>query len=1019
MQKYFSLLNCLFIFLLIHCVEPEAAGEKHGWGKLQNPPEAPQLFAPFKPAWKPSPQNVEVNLWPGEPYQDHYLEARTWRRYRITASPGFFGRIDVLQCGLDVELNFADHLGTALYIDRPTGSNDSEWVSFLSEKDGDYTLTVYASRAGYYTIGFKEWRLAREGDRQQVEAEKQFVKAFQLVINGSPEDGLSIYEELTPYYQNAGQTYSLALLKYAKGSAYRDLGRKKEALLYYEQAANLFGAQDSVLKGVILNNQGFLYHGGGDRDLAFQSYFSALQVFREHGNTIQEGRTLLNIAMLCQELGHFQRAMDFNNNAFKFLKGTGLPLEQAALNNMGVLFGILGEPEKALEYHLAALASWSFDNIEERARFTLNVGALYQELGDRDNASRMYDIALEIAENNNVTYIKQMGYQIIGDFYLARDDVEKALGYFKQVEARSGKMQFNLGRAYFQKFLKTQDNQELKIAAEHLEAALSWSRQNKAPRLEIDTIFFLAQVRHHQGRDNPISLINHAIRMVENQRKEVLDANLRNTFFASNQNLTDLKIKILMDRHQSSPQSDSALQALHQFEKATARHLIDVLTNGTQPVNNGSEYQLFNTYWETRLKKLRLQDPNPQLSQTLDQELATMEQALVRTRSAAEITTANIMEASQIQNELSEPGTLILEYYLGDEASYLWAISNEEVQSFSLPPRGQLEPQISEVVSAVLGTREAGNMRKKQQKALQLLSKQLLGPISLKGIKRLAIVASGSLQQLPFGVLPIEDEPETLLIDKVEVAYLPSASVLAAMRKEHRDRKQPEKLLLAFADPVFSTEPQPNQVSVRSGENIGARDWAPLPLTGLEAKRILERARQSRENLPSKMISGFNATREAVLGSEPEQYRILHFATHGHVDPQNPSRSALILSLYNRDHSPRNGFLTLKDITWLNLNADLVVLSACDTALGKEVRGEGLISLARGFMVAGAPRVVATLWPVADDTTALLMDHFYKNMLQDGLPPASALRAAQLTMKQHFPNAPYYWAGFVLIGDWQ
>jgi CHAT domain-containing protein len=164
----------------------------------------------------------------------------------------------------------------------------------------------------------------------------------------------------------------------------------------------------------------------------------------------------------------------------------------------------------------------------------------------------------------------------------------------------------------------------------------------------------------------------------------------------------------------------------------------------------------------------------------------------------------------------------------------------------------------------------------------------------------------------------------------------------------------------------------------------------------------------------------FKASREAATSSELASYRIVHFATHGLLDDQHPELSGLVLSLVDENGRPRDGFLRLNDIYNLRLNPDLVVLSACQTGLGKEVRGEGLIGLTRGFMYAGARSVAASLWKVDDVATRELMMRFYGKMFKSGLRPAAALRAAQLEMlKSSEWRAPYYWAGFVLQGEWR
>jgi CHAT domain-containing protein len=168
------------------------------------------------------------------------------------------------------------------------------------------------------------------------------------------------------------------------------------------------------------------------------------------------------------------------------------------------------------------------------------------------------------------------------------------------------------------------------------------------------------------------------------------------------------------------------------------------------------------------------------------------------------------------------------------------------------------------------------------------------------------------------------------------------------------------------------------------------------------------------------LARGFGASRAAVLGADLRDFRYVHFATHGLVDARYPGLSALVLSQFDEQGRPQDGFLRLSDIYNLKLDADLVVLSACNTALGREVRGEGLIGLTQGFMSAGARSLVASLWQVPDSATAELMRQFYTYLLNDGLRPADALRKAQLwSASQRRWSDPYYWGGFVLMGDWR
>jgi CHAT domain-containing protein len=202
-----------------------------------------------------------------------------------------------------------------------------------------------------------------------------------------------------------------------------------------------------------------------------------------------------------------------------------------------------------------------------------------------------------------------------------------------------------------------------------------------------------------------------------------------------------------------------------------------------------------------------------------------------------------------------------------------------------------------------------------------------------------------------------------------------------------------------------------------SAESDGAVNFVRLPFAAEEAEKLADLLPESERTLWTR----FEATRRRATSDEMSQFRIIHFATHGLLDFQHPKLSCLVLSRFNQAGQPQDGYVRLQDVYNMRLSADLVVLSACQTALGKEVRGEGLVGLTRGFIYAGAARVVASLWNVDDSATAKLMERFYKKMLgPEKLRPAAALRAAQIEMMadEHWQD-PYFWAGFVLQGEWR
>ncbi len=279
---------------------------------------------------------------------------------------------------------------------------------------------------------------------------------------------------------------------------------------------------------------------------------------------------------------------------------------------------------------------------------------------------------------------------------------------------------------------------------------------------------------------------------------------------------------------------------------------------------------------------------------------------------------------------------------------------------------------------------------------------------------------------------PVESDERPLIVDH-EIVTAPSASVLAVLRNRPASENPQREHSAVLADPVFSNDdprvaaavsgrpPKSEKVAALIDGARSASDRGPGSLRRLRFSRqeADEITRLATNDLKLEAVD-FDANRELATSAELGQYRIVHFATHGLIDNEHPELSGIVLSLVDEKGRPQNGFLRLYDLYNLKLSADLVVLSACQTALGKEIRGEGLVGLTRGFMYAGAPRVVASLWQIDDRASAEFMKRFYEGLLGQKLRPAAALRAAQVSMQSDKRwHDPHYWAAFTLQGEWK
>src|SRR5215213_11196105 len=296
--------------------------------------------------------------------------------------------------------------------------------------------------------------------------------------------------------------------------------------------------------------------------------------------------------------------------------------------------------------------------------------------------------------------------------------------------------------------------------------------------------------------------------------------------------------------------------------------------------------------------------------------------------------------------------------------------------------------------------------------------------------QRIIVIPDGVLNFIPFQILP-SPSSDKLLVDNAEIINAPSASTFGDLQQEAVDRQPAANLLAAFGDPVFAADYQPNadkneQVIATAQLRSALRDndlnnetFDPTALTRLfHAKRELDSLGEVAGE-KSLIVREYDATRDRFLHTDLTQFAILHLVTHGYFNPKHPQNSGFVLSDIDRDQKHLQGFIGLREIYELRAPVMLVVLSACQTALGENVRGEGLMGMTRGFMHAGASSVVASLWEVDDRATAELMKLFYSNMLQRGMKTGEALRAAQNSIRQRPEwRAPHYWAAFTLHGEY-
>ena len=851
---------------------------------------------------------------------------------------------------------------------------------------------------------------------------------------------VSLWKQLEAAFDEAEARINLCVLVQAEGAFPEALACYEEPLVMF-QKLGVHGEEQRIV-----NAMGGLYELLGEPDKALAHYQRSLLLARSLGDLREEARTLNNIALLHRVLGEWQEALRLYGQAGEIVDRIGdRSLKAALLLNVGFAYNSLGEPKRAIAHLQEALQMYRDIGDRRSEVITLNsLGSAQSRLGDLDKAFDHFSKALELAdttENLPQQAFARLGLadvQIeLGNPLAALSTLDTALSYLKTSGFRVAETQAlqARGRALT---LAGRSREALPL----LKEVIGRRRILRDRAGEAMALVFLAMAERSMGlQEEACSHAEEAVDRVEELRTGFVTPGLRAAFLSTQHSAYSLLIDLLMERHEKEPAGHWNLAALEISEQARARNLVDALqSENVAPVGRA-------VVPAALLNRRRLL--HRRLSVTAYQQL---EKGNARAAALGEETESLLAELDAVEAEIGrlepravafrhptpisaqeiagllDPGTLLLEYSLGRDRSYLWAVSPSGAYSFTLPPEQEIEAlahQVYEELSKV----EAGSTNVGSH--AEALEKIVLGPVRDKVAQasRLLIVPDGALNYVPFAALPVPAPDRRPLLECAEVVYLPSATTMALSIERLERRPQAPKWAAIFADPVFRLDDPRLARPIAVGRRTPVQElpqrrevtelfpaFERLPYSEREAKGIASLA-------PAGQVStstGFEASREAVFAKELRDYRIIHFATHGIANTSNPELSGLVLSLLDDSGQARDGFVSLKDIYELNLAADLVVLSGCDTAVGREVWGEGLMGLTRAFLYAGAPRVLASLWAVPDRAGAELMTRYYQAMWKDSLAPAAALRHAQISLRRD-PRyrGSYAWAGFVLQGDWR
>ncbi len=944
-------------------------------------------------------------------------------------------------------------------------------------------------------------------------------KIGQVYAGQDYRKAINYYEQAGNLFHKAGNSLMESKTLQMIGNVHKNLsGDYDKALEFLDKVLKLqiqIDNQDE--QAFTLGQKADIYVSQGNYQQAVEEYNKALKIQHSIPNPISEANTLNKIALLYRDLGDYQLSINTHTQALNIVRKLGNKIEQQrTLRFIASVYLISDKYDKALKNYKQALSLSSEGDYRSEILTLSGIVQVYESLKDYPQALEYAHRALKLSEENS--FLKEHSLTDLASVYRAKGEYQKSLDISQKVLAyyRKAGLLIREGNILGDMSITYEQQKNYQKAIDIRSEELKIRRELKESKAEASALYGIAKnQRKLKNLETALTNIDSAIKIVENIRTNVQNPDLRTSYFATVQNYYKFKINLLMELHKKHPSKGYNAIAIETSEASRARGLVELLTEARANIRKGANPELLAQ--ENRLQdlinakeKLRFEIINSEkirnpvlkanadnLQTEIDQLLNQQKQLETKIRQSnpkyANLKYPQPLKLAQIQQQLDKD-SLLLQYSLGEERSFLWVVSPTSLDTYELPKKSEIEKasinlfclisQNSSKPPSATGKenpcQDTKNIKTRRiDLAAEELSKLVLAPVKDKlGKKRLVVVADGALQYIPFaaladltaqptsqlgkdklptsaevtssnnrggGLIPeIDNLPPAInsnyqpLFINHEIVNLPSASTIAIQRQELR--KKAPKALAILADPVYSNtderfnstrnkqlnkqNKQQDSLGIelersalkRSADTFNRQGWGRLPGTRTEAETLLKLVPDG-DRL---QVFDFEANYNWATSSALNQFRILHFATHGFVNDANPELSGIVLSLVDKQGKDIRGYLRLGDLFNLDYPADLIVLSACETGLGKEIQGEGLVGLTRGLMYAGGERLVVSLWQVSDEGTAVFMQEFYKEMLQNGKSANEALRATQLKMwkddKWHNPN---YWAAFAFLGEWR
>lgn len=847
---------------------------------------------------------------------------------------------------------------------------------------------------------------------------------------------LEIFNQLNDYKTKADVLYNI-------GTEYTAKGDSQKGLKYMEQSIAVY--RDLNLEKDIADTEhmmGLMYVRIGEIEKGRELLERSLLVFKKIGDQYNEGINLLNLSIAYSALGNTAKRIELLQNSLEIARKVGHRiLEAYDLEQIGIIYAEANMLDRALLYFNESLALSEELGIKRNLLHTrTQIANLYADRGDIDKAILYAFETLQLIRDTAFRQVEATQLKTIGEFYILKSDWKNARKYtlqsletIRQIEDQNAESEVLASLAIVYKNLDS-----LETAKDYAEKAIAIAETRKImPHLWYAQYSLgLVQDKLNQEQKALTSYLT-SIHTLEGIRDQISLDDFKSGFISKHIDVYDLAIDQFHKIYSKTNNVEYQQKSFDYSERAKARTLLEILSEANAKIKQHIEPNLFKqmeqlnreiTSLLSELQKMESKVPEYQkIHRSLEVKETRLNKLKQKIRSDnpafADLRYPLPVTVQQVQLEILSKDMILLEYFLGKENSYLWVITTDSVSMFQLPDQETIEGKLNSYLELISRPPAIRDFLSPGHELYSLLMP--FEPGKLKPKSHLLIIPDGILHHLPFETLVIEKPIGTevepgYLISKFEISYAPSASIALFLKKHFKTHKWPMELL-ALANPILGPKDSLTQCLDESlnlvTPSFAKEIYRDIKLHPLEYSRSeVDKISSLYSSNKQKLLFGDDAREEEIKSENLTRYKKLHFSTHGILDEQFPARSAIVLTL--DDDPVEDGFLQMHEIFNLNINADLVVLSACQTGLGRLMKGEGVIGISRAFFYAGASSILVSLWNVEDKSTAQLMVNFYQN-LESGMSKSKAIQKAKLQFisQNGRESHPFFWAPFVLSGN--